>query len=210
MKRPVPRLHVITDTVHQTRYSHADLARLAVDGGADGIQFRQKTGTLRDILRQAEETREVCGRAGVTFLVNDRLDVALAVGADGLHVGQEDMPAATSRRLLGPDMLLGASTPSLELAEAALRDGADYGGLGPVYATSSKETGRPALGASGFESVARHVSLPLVAIGGVQADRVPELLGAGAYGVAVIAAVCCAEDVTRAADEFARGLRESA
>ena len=206
MKRPVPRLHVITDTEHQSRYSHAELARRAIDGGADGIQFRHKHGAIRDILRAAEETRDVCARANVTFLVNDRLDVALAVDADGLHVGQDDFPAHTARRLLGSHRLLGVSTANVTLAKEAVSNGADYGGLGPVYRTASKATGREPVGVDGVAMVVRGVSLPIIAIGGIRAEHVQALIDAGAHGVAVISAVCCADKVTAATSEFARAL----
>lgn len=206
MKPPVPKFHVLTDTTLQRRYSHAELAQCAIDGGADGIQFRQKTGSTAEVLRNAEAVRKVCDRAGVTFLVNDRLDIALAVEADGLHVGQEDLPARIARRLLGQNRLLGVSAHTLSLGFSAWLDGADYIGFGPVYGTSSKPLDRGATGLESLREVSERIGIPVIAIGGVTVGRVTEVLAAGAYGVAVISAVCCAEDVTEAARELACAL----
>jgi thiamine-phosphate pyrophosphorylase len=206
-KKPIPKLHVLTDTILQTRYTHAELARLAIDGGADGIQYRRKTGTTRDLLRDAEATRTVCADAGVTFIVNDRLDIALAVDADGLHVGQDDLPAAVARRWLGPDKILGVSAHTPELGLQALAEGADYIGYGPIHATQSKEVGRPTTGVEQLSAFVTAVPLPVIAIGGIRAGHVPELLEAGAWGVAVISAVCGADDVSEAARRFVVALK---
>jgi thiamine-phosphate pyrophosphorylase len=205
-KRPVPKFHVLTDTTLQTRYTHAELAQCAIDGGADGIQFRQKTGTTVQLLREAEAVRKVCDREHVTFIVNDRLDIALAVDADGLHIGQEDLPVRIGRRLLGAEKLLGVSAHTPRLGLRAWVDGADYIGFGPVFGTQSKDVGRGATGIECLRAFVEHVAIPVIAIGGVTADRAPELIGAGSYGVAVISAVCCANDVTEAARQFAVAL----
>src|SRR5437899_1992452 len=101
MKAKVGRLHVITDTILQTRYSHAELASLAIGGGADTIQYRSKSQEVRTLLREAEEVREVCRSHGVTFLINDRVDICLAVDADGVHLGRDDMPILLARKILG-------------------------------------------------------------------------------------------------------------
>ncbi|MDA1192573.1 MAG: thiamine phosphate synthase [Candidatus Poribacteria bacterium] len=207
MKPHVPKLHVITDTTLQSRHTHAELAQLAIDGGADGIQFRQKDGSTRDLLRQAEATRNVCAKGGATFIVNDRLDVAMAVDADGVHVGQDDMPAREARRLWGWDKIVGATAFTPTMALQALSDGADYVGFGPLYGTQSKANARPATGVEGLRRFAAGCGLPIIAIGSVKAVNVPELLDAGAYGVAVISAVCLADDIPRAVAEFVAALR---
>jgi thiamine-phosphate pyrophosphorylase len=206
MTRAVPRLLVITDTTLQTRYGHADLARYAIDGGADGIQLRDKEAPIRELLAEAEATRDVCARAGVAFYVNDRVDVALAVGAHGVHVGQDDMPVTTARRLLGPEPVVGVTAFTPALARAAAADGADYVGFGPIFGTQSKANARPATGVDGLASFATACDLPVIAVGSVRADHVTDLLAAGAHGVAVISAVCCAPDVAAAARAFARRL----
>jgi thiamine-phosphate pyrophosphorylase len=209
MRPRVPRFLVITDGALQTRYSHAELARLAIAGGADGIQFRQKDGSTARLLPEAQATRDVCADARVPFVVNDRLDLALAVDADGLHVGQDDLPADIARRLMGRRRLLGVSAHTPEQAHRAMSDGADYIGFGPVYGTVSKTDARAATGVEALHRFTEGLPLPVLAVGGVRAENVRELLDAGAYGVAVITAVCCAADVTAAAREFARQLSRS-
>ena len=204
MKVAVPRFLVITDTTIQTRYTHAELAQRAIDGGADGIQLRDKGATGRRLLEAAEATRDVCAKAGVPFLVNDRVDIALATAADGVHVGQDDLPAYVARRLLGPTAVVGVTAYTPSMARAAVDDGGDYAGFGPVFGTQSKVNARPATGVRGLADFASSCPLPVLAVGSIRAESVPDLLDAGAYGVAVISAVCCAPNVTAAARAFAR------
>ncbi|GIX06963.1 MAG: thiamine-phosphate synthase [Candidatus Poribacteria bacterium] len=207
MKPPVPRFLVITDTVLQTRYTHAELARQAIEGGADGIQFRQKEGSGRELYRAALETHRVCQEEEVPLIVNDRLDIAMAVDAEGVHLGQEDLPAEVARRLWGLERLIGVSAHTVPQGQSALHAGADYIGFGPVYATGSKPDARPPTGVEALRRFCQRVPLPVLAIGGVRAEHVSELLDAGAYGVAVISAVCCAEDVVAAARQFVEAFR---
>ncbi len=202
----IPGLLVITDVTLQTRYSHADLARRAIDGAADAIQLRDKDASLRELLAHAEEVREVCTQHAASFFVNDRVDVALAVGADGVHLGQADMPADVARRLMGPEACIGVTAFTPALARAAVSDGADYVGFGPVFGTQSKADARPATGLDGLAAFAAACDLPIVAIGSVRAEHVDALLAAGAHGVAAISAVCCAADVAEAARAFTRRL----
>jgi thiamine-phosphate diphosphorylase len=137
------RLHlcVITDVMSARGYDHVAIAEAALAGGADMIQLRDKTGNLRDLLPQARAIQARCRARGAVFIVNDRVDLALAADADGAHVGQEDLPAACARLLLGPKRLLGVSTHDPGQAEAAQRAGADYIGFGPMFATGTKDTG---------------------------------------------------------------------
>jgi thiamine-phosphate pyrophosphorylase len=190
----VGRLHVLTDTTIQGRWSHAELAEAAIAGGADAIQYRQKTGTTREMIREALAVRDVCRRKGVPFLVNDRLDVALAVDADGLHLGRDDLAILVARRILGPHRILGGSAGSVEEARAGFREGADYLGCGPVYGTATKADAGRAAGAELIRAVRAAVDLPLLAIGGIAAAHLPALVAAGADGVAVVSAVCAAPD----------------
>ncbi len=197
--KKIGTLHVLTDTVLQARYSHPELAGLAIAGGADTIQFRQKTGSTREMIRVAEEMRRLCRRAGVTFLVNDRIDVAIAARADGVHLGQSDFPIPLARKLLGDDAVIGGSAGTLEEARKCLTEGADYVGFGPVYATTSKEDAGPAGGLGLLGQIAGEIPLPIIAIGGVTTDNITLVMEAGAYGVAVISAVCCQSDPRDAA-----------
>lgn len=184
-------LHVLTDTVLQTRNSHADLARMAVDGGADTVQYRQKTGHTRDMIETARAMRNTCSRLGVPLIVNDRVDVALAAEADGVHLGQDDFPVALARRLLGTGRIIGVSAGSLDEARRGIADGADYVGFGPVFPTGSKSDAGEAQGLEKLADFARAVPAPVVAIGGIGAGNAADVVRSGAHGVAVISAVCC-------------------
>ncbi len=199
----IGRLHVVTDTGLQTRHSHADLARLATLGGADTVQFRQKTGTTHDRWADLEATAAACRAAGVPLIVDDHADLALAASA-GLHVGQDDLPVAVARRLLSPAAVLGATTPTPALARAAEAAGASYVGVGPVFGTHSKLNPTADTGLDGLAAVCAAVRIPVIAIGGITPERVASVLAAGAHGIAVLSAVVCADDVAAAAAAFRR------
>ena len=205
MRKKIGRLHVLTDFHFQQRFSHADLARLAVEGGADTIQFRQKEGGIRHILRQACETAEVCRELGVQCLIDDRLDVMLACAADGIHLGQTDLPIEVARRILGEDAVIGGSASTVDEAVKCERAGADYVGFGPVFPTGSKKNPSSVRGLEGLAAVCSTVRIPVIAIAGMNAERAAGAIGAGAYGVAVMT------DVTSAADPAAaaRRIREA-
>lgn len=194
MGKHVGKLHVITDTVLQSRFTHEELARLAIAGGADTIQYRQKTGTTREMIDTARKMKRVCAEAGVVFIVNDRLDVAIASEANGVHLGQDDFPIPLARTLLGPDKIIGGSAVTLEEADKCREEGADYVGLGPVFPTSSKFDAGLVTGIPLLERVVKIVPLPIIAIGGINAENTPEVIKAGAKGIAVISAVCCQPD----------------
>jgi thiamine-phosphate pyrophosphorylase len=189
------RLYVVTDAGHAPGRVE-DVVRAACDGGADVVQLRRKGEEGLATLRLAERCRAITAAAGVLLVVNDRLDVAMAVDADGVHLGQSDLPAAVARQLW-PRGIVGRSTHSLEQALAAVGEGADYIGVGPVYATPTKP-GRPAVGLPYVRSAAEQVSVPWFAIGGVEASNIADVLGAGARRIAVVRAVCDAPDVAQA------------
>ncbi|MCB2185563.1 MAG: thiamine phosphate synthase [Deltaproteobacteria bacterium] len=197
--REIDRLHVLTDTELQSRYSHEELAELASAGGAGLIQFRQKQGSTRVLIETARQMQIICRRRGVRFIVNDRLDVALAAEADGVHLGQDDFPLALAREILGPGKIIGGSASNLAEAKLCRASGVDYIGLGPVYPTGSKADAAPAHGLDLVGRVARELGRPIIAIGGIDAARAGAVLRAGAHGIAVISAVCCQADPTQAA-----------
>jgi len=197
--KKIGRFHVLTDTVLQCRLSHVELTELAIAGGADTIQFRQKGGATREMIRAAEQMQALCTRAGVTFVVNDRVDVAIASHADGVHLGQDDFPIPLARKLLGAEAIIGGSASSLEEARKCLLEGADYVGFGPVYATTSKEDAGPASGLGLLKQIVEAIPLPIIAIGGITRDNMPPVMRAGVHGIAVISAVCCQEDPKEAA-----------
>ena len=196
--KPIGRLHVLTDTVMQTRFSHSDLARLALRGGADTIQFRQKTGSTREMIRIAAQMKQLCSDYGVPLIVNDRVDVAIAAEADGVHLGQEDFPVPLARELLGEEKIIGASASDIIEGQKCLEEGADYIGFGPVYPTTSKDDAGAVKGVNTLTQIVEAVPAPIIAIGGISSNHVSEILQAGAHGIAVISSVCCQEDPEQA------------
>ena len=183
-------------------HDHVAIAEAALAGGADMIQLRDKTGNLRDLLPQARAIQARCRARGAVFIVNDRVDLALAADADGAHVGQEDLPADSARRLLGTGRILGVSTHNLQQAEEARTHGADYIGFGPMFATGTKDTGYAPRGLDAIRGIRKVVALPILAIGGITLENVAEVIAAGATAPAVISAVVSAADITAAAAAF--------
>jgi len=187
-----------------------DLPRLveaAVDGGVTIVQLRAKDLAGGAFVALA---REIAGRlaaSGVPLLVNDRVDVALACGAAGVHLGQDDLPVAAARRLLGPDAMIGVSVNTAGEARRAEREGADYVGAGPAYATATKETGLAVLGPEGIGLIRRGLGIPVVAIGGIGAGNAADMGRAGADGIAVVSAILGAPDARRAAAALKRAFK---
>ncbi len=192
------RLCAVTDVTGRPGLTHAAAAAAALAGGAPCVQLRAKELPGAPLLAEARAIREASRAAGALFLVNDRLDVALAAAADGVHLGQEDLSARRARRLLPPGRLLGISTHSLEQARRAVDDGADYIGVGPVFATTTKETGYAPLGLAGLSAIAAAVPVPVVAIGGITPAAAPQVIRAGAMAVALISALMAAPDIAAA------------
>jgi thiamine-phosphate pyrophosphorylase len=198
------RLHlcVITDVILGPSHDHVAITEAALAGGADMIQLRDKTGNLRDLLPQARAIQARCRARGAVFIVNDRLDLALAADADGVHVGQEDLPADSARRLLGTGRILGVSTHNLQQAEEARTHGADYIGFGPMFVTGTKDTGYAPRSLDAIRGIRKVVALPILAIGGITLENVAEVIAAGATAPAVISAVVRTADITAAAAAF--------
>jgi len=192
------RLHVLTDQQWSRGRDVLTVVRAALDGGATVIQLRHKTASTQVLIEEGLALRALTRERGALLIVNDRVDVALAVEADGAHVGQEDMPAAFARQLLGPQRILGVSVANVQEAEAALVGGADYLGVGPIFPSAGKVDAGPATGVNLLTKLAIGYALPLVAIGGITAENAQEVMQAGATGVAVITAVVSAEDITTA------------
>src|SRR5262245_17194485 len=196
------RLYVITCPPKSGPDGYEAMVRAACEGGADVIQFRDKLVTGRERYTLAARRRKICRDAGVLFIVNDALEVALGVEADGVHLGQDDLPVAEAKKLMHPmgvkNFLVGCSTHSLEQALEAERQGADYIGIGPVFATPTKPTYNP-VGLELVRTVTAGVKVPHVAIGGIDASNVSQVLAAGAERVAIVRAVCGAQDIAAAA-----------
>jgi thiamine-phosphate pyrophosphorylase len=193
MSVPLGRLHVITDA--RPGRDPVPVVRAALStSGPLVVQVRVPDEVPdRDAFRLAGRIVELCRAAGATCLVDDRLDVALAVGAHGGHVGARDLPVDAARRVLGAAAVLGATARDPVAARAAVAQGASYLGVGPVYPTATK-TGLPPIGPAGIAAVAAAVDVPVIAIGGITRARVAEVIRAGAYGVAVVGAICAAPD----------------
>jgi thiamine-phosphate pyrophosphorylase len=204
------RLHVITDATLQTRLSHAELARLAARGGADTIQFREKRPwTTRALVEAAAAVRRALDGTGAALIVDDRVDVAAAIGVAAVHLGRDDLDVASARRLLGPGAVIGGTANGLDEAARVAASGVDYLGVGPVFGTRSKANPAAPLGLDGLRAIVRAVRVPVIAIGSITAERVAEVVDTGAHGVAVISAVVGRDDPEAAARELRRALDRS-
>lgn len=196
-------LYVITDKGLAGGLTHAVIAERAVEGGAGVIQLRDKTCSLRDLVRTGREIGVITRRAGATFIVNDRFDVALACGADGVHLGQGDLRCDTVRQIAPAGFVIGVSVGSVEEAVDAEQGGADYVALSPVFSTGSKEDAGQGQGLEILRAICDSVRIPVIAIGGIGPDNAGSVIDAGAEGVAVISAVVSQPDITAAARRLA-------
>jgi thiamine-phosphate pyrophosphorylase len=199
-------LYVILDRAAARGRDLDAILAAALEGGCRMVQLREKEWPSGRLLPLAERLRERCRRAGATFIVNDRVDLALAVGADGVHLGQDDLPPRVARPLLRPGMILGRSTHSLEQAREAHGEGADYIAVGSMFATATKPDFE-LVGPELLRQIRPETSRPLIGIGGITPDNAGEVIGAGADGVAVIAAVCGAADPAAATRRFLAAIR---
>jgi thiamine-phosphate pyrophosphorylase len=195
-------LYIITDEMIGRGKTHAEIARLAIAGGADAIQLRDKSCSSREMVRIGRVIRGITRRSSVLFIINDRLDVALTCGADGVHLGQGDMRTDVARQIAPPGFIIGVSVSTVDDALRAERDGADYVALSPVFSTGTKSDAGPGQGLEVLREIRRNVSVPVIAIGGIRRENIRDVIAAGADGVAVISAVVGAADITPAAREL--------
>ncbi|OJT20526.1 thiamine-phosphate diphosphorylase [Archangium sp. Cb G35] len=210
MPRRVPDLSVylVTDRLLSRGRALVDVVLSAVRGGATVVQLREKEGSARETLELGRALLHRLRPLGVPLIVNDRVDLALALGADGVHVGQGDLPPEVARRLMGPDALVGlsitgaADLPTLDPAVV------DYAGVGPIFPTGSKADATPALGLEELARLRCLLSVPIVAIGGITTANAPAVIAAGADGVSVVSAICSADDCELAASALAKAVRE--
>lgn len=198
MKKPIGALCVITDVSIQSRFTHLELCELAIRGGASVIQLRDKTASSRELYALAVAMQLLCTGLGATFIINDRVDIALAANTDGVHLGQTDLPIPTARRLLGDDKLIGGTAASLEEALQVERDGADYIGFGHIFPTATKQKPSAPKGIEALSRVVESVKIPVVAIGGITHANADAVARTGA-SLAVVSAVCASENPTAAA-----------
>lgn len=200
-------LYLCTDRDLMTTDTIEEAVELAIKGGATIVQLREKNSSGKDFFEIASSVKEVTDAYEVPLIINDRVDIALAVDADGVHLGQKDIPAAVAREILGPNKIIGVSAYNAELALQAQKDGADYIGVGDVFGTSTKaDTHHVTL--EELVKIRETVKIPMVAIGGVNHGNVERLKGTGIDGVAVISAVLGAKNITEAAEEMRNLLDE--
>ena len=206
MSRRVPDLSVylVTDRGLSRGRELVDVVLAAVRGGVTVVQLREKDASARETLELGRALLARLRPLGVPLLVNDRVDLALALGADGVHVGQSDLPPEVARRLLGPEALLGLSITGPEDLLTLDPAVVDYAGVGPLFPTASKADATPALGLEGFARLRRQLPVPVVAIGGITPANASDVIAAGADGVSVVSAICSAEDCELAANTLAR------
>ena len=203
------RLYLVTDRSYLAGRDFLAVLNAALRGGVTMVQLREKDASSRDFFDLAVRVRELAHGHGVPLWINDRLDIALAVGADGLHVGQSDLPAAVARRLMPPAMQLGVSAQTVEQAVQAEQDGADCLGVGAMFPTGTKSDARPVT-ADDLRRIKKAVRIPVVAIGGVTAGNLALPMSCGADGVAVVSAIMAAPDPEAAARELRQAVDNSA
>lgn len=202
-------LYIILDPSVCPHRSLADALKEAIVAGARLFQYRNKSAPMKEAFAEALVLRKVALDAGVTFIVNDRCDLALAVDADGVHLGQEDLSLDLARKLMGPSKLVGLSTHNSNQVREANEGKPDYLGFGPIFKPGSKQDHDPLVGLDGLHAMRMLTSLPVFAIGGIQIDHVGEVMRAGANGVAIISAVLNAPDIGQAVKSFLAQLPKS-
>ncbi|WP_018923779.1 thiamine phosphate synthase [Salsuginibacillus kocurii] len=201
-------LYAITGEEFHPNRSLKEVMTEVCEGGADIIQLRDKTSSKKEVLEKAYMLRELTEAHGVTFIVNDHIDVALAVDADGIHLGQDDLPLQEARRIVGPNKLIGISTHAVEEAKEAEAHGADYIGAGPVFPTNTKSDVVDPVTTGYIQEIANSVSIPFVAIGGIKLQNVDEVLEAGATRVCVVSEIVGSNDVKGVCQHFVQKLTE--
>ncbi len=199
--------YLVTDPRIDSLERLTSIVSAAIDGGVTAVQLRAKGWKDRVALDAAQRLRRICCERDVLFLINDRVDIALACGANGVHLGVDDLPVAVARELLGPDAVIGYSPEAEEDRQAAIAAGASYLGIGPVFGTQTKADAGPALGLPAFRRTLDRVALPCIGIGGIDQANARGVLEAGAAGVAVVSAILFADDPRAAAQELVEAMQ---
>ena len=194
-------LYAVTDRHWLNGRTLYEVVKESLEGGATFIQLREKNLDDETFFEEAKELQELCREYNVPFIVNDNVDIALKMNADGIHVGQSDMEAGNVRALLGPDKIIGVSAATVDEAVLAEKRGADYLGVGAVFPTGSKDDARD-VDYKTLKAICNAVSIPVVAIGGITKDNIKELAGSGIEGIAVISAIYAQDDIKKAAEDL--------
>jgi len=195
-------LYLVTDHGLSRGRSNLEIIRMAMEGGATVVQLREKEAVTREFLKEALLARAYCREQGVTFIINDRIDIAQAVDADGVHLGQDDMPIDYARKIIGYGKIIGVSVFDVDEAIAAENDGADYLGVSPIITTPTKPELEEAVGLEGLRKIRKAVKIPLVGIGSMNRTNAYDVIRAGADGVAVVSGIVAADDPIQAASEI--------
>lgn len=195
-------LYAITDRKMLGKVSEVEAARLCFEGGADVVQLRMKDTDGGEMLEKAKAIQEIAQQYCKFFIVNDRLDIAVLAGADGVHLGQTDIPVQEARRLVGDEMIIGVSASTVEEAVKAVDDGADYIGVGSIFNTSTKPDADQGIGLDTLMDICQAVDVPVVAIGGINMGNIRDVIRAGADGAAVVSAIMTKPDIKAAAHEL--------
>ncbi|MCQ2138251.1 MAG: thiamine phosphate synthase [Bacteroidales bacterium] len=202
MKRNQLRLYLVTDRALAGGRDIEDIVRESVEGGATMVQLREKDIDTRDFIELALRLKKVLAPYGVPLIINDRVDVALASDADGVHIGQSDMPYAMARRILGPDKIIGLSVENFAQIEEANSLDVDYIGVSPVFATPTKTDTAAPFGLEGLRRAVEMSVHPTVAIGGMNASTAADVISTGTDGIAVVSAIVCAASPRKASEEL--------
>lgn len=202
-------IYLVTSSALSSGRSTTGIVKAALDAGIRLVQLREKDMPLPAFLDLALEVREITDRCGAILIINDRLDVAMACRADGVHLGQDDFPVHAARRL-APDMIIGASSHDVAEAVAAQRSGASYVNIGPLFPTKTKDWTSAFLGIEGLDRIRHNISIPFTVMGGIKAQHIPDLVRHGARTIAVVTAITAAPDPGQAATELLTVYREAA
>ena len=192
--------YLVTDSGLSKKGTLSDVEN-AVTAGCKIVQYREKSRSTKDMVLEAAQIKTLCGNEAI-FVVNDRVDVALAVDADGVHIGQDDMHISTARNLLGPDKIIGLTVHNVEEALKAEQNGADYVGLGPIFDTTTKNDAGDGIGLESIRAVKDAVNIPIVAIGGINKQNCESVIAGGSDSLVAISAVVCSDDVARETKEI--------
>ena len=194
-------LYLVTDRDLMSTPTLEEAVKQAIIGGCTLVQLREKDTDSRNFYCTALQVKKITSKYNIPFIINDRLDIALAVDADGVHIGQSDLPASVVRRIIGPDKILGVSTSTLQQALQAKADGADYLGVGAMFTTSTK-LNAASVKLETLEEIKKQTALPVVAIGGINAATLPQLKGSSIDGIAVVSAIIASNDITNASRQM--------
>lgn len=207
--QPDYSIYLVTDDGCLQGRALLDRVREALEGGVTLVQYRAKTASSAEMYAEAQELKALCDSFKVPLIINDRLDIAMAVGAAGVHLGQDDLPCAAARKLLGEDYIIGVSAHNPAEAKAALQSGADYLGCGAVFGTATKADVKK-LGTDGLAAICKAKGLPVVGIGGVTADNYREVRAAGADGAAIVSGILAQPDIRATVEAIAKVSQEFA